>query len=163
MKAALITVTLLGIGGLGYSAIVGFMANAPSDIGQHATVAIFFTLITLLAYSMTMFYLIGKGKAIREAIADGGLSSDLYKTMAAARAPVFGSGSVAMGLTMLTAILGGGVDTEVLPVGVHSVASIAMLGANIFAFRVQVTALMVATEVVNEVNQQLVSSDDAAH
>ena len=110
-----------------------------------------------------MFYLIGKGKAIREAIADGGLSSDLYKTMATARAPVFGIGSVAMRLTMLTAILGGGVDTEVLPVGVHSVASIAMLGANIFAFRVQVTALMVATEVVNEVNQQLVSSDDAAH
>ena len=48
MTAALITVTLLGIGGLGYSAIIGFMANAPNDIGQHATVAIFFTLINRL-------------------------------------------------------------------------------------------------------------------
>ena len=163
MTAALITVTLLGIGGLGYSAIIGFMVNAPNDIGQHATFAIFFTLITLLAHSMTMFYLIGKGKAIREAIEDSELSNDLYKTMAAARAPVFGIGSLAMGLTMLAAILGGGVDTDVLPVGVHSVASIAMFGANIFAFRVEVTALMVATEVVNKVNRQLVSSDDVAH
>ena len=162
MTVALITVTLLGIGGLGYSAIIGFMANAPNDIGQHATVAIFFTLITLLAYSLTMFYLIGKGTAIREALADAGLPSDLYKTMAAARAPVFGTSSLAMGLTMFTAILGGGVDTEVLPVGVHSVASIAMLGANIFAFRIQISALMVATEVVNEVNQQLITSDDVS-
>ena len=163
MTAALITVTLLGIGGLGYSAVIGFMAKIPSDVGQHASIAIFFTLITLLAYSMTMFYLIGKGKAIREAIEEGGLSTDLYKTMATARAPVFGVGSMAMGLTMLTAILGGGVDTEVLPIGVHSIASVAMMGANIFAFRVQVIALMVATEVVNEVDRQLVSSDDAAH
>ena len=83
--------------------------------------------------------------------------------MAAARDPVFGVGSLAMGLTMLAAILGGGVDTDVLPVGVHSVASIAMFGANIFAFRVEVTALMVATEVVNKVNRQLISSDDVAH
>ena len=82
--------------------------------------------------------------------------------MAAARSPVFGTSSLAMGLTMFTAILGGGVDTEVLPVGVHSVASIAMLGANIFAFRIQISALMVATEIVNEVNQQLISSDDGS-
>ena len=162
MTAALITVLALGIGGLGYSAIIGFMADAPNDIGQHATVAIFFTFITLLAYSMTMFYLIGKGKAIREALADGGLPSDLYEKMAAARAPVFGIGSLAMALTMLTAILGGGVDTEVLPIGVHSVASIAMLGANIFAFRTQISALVVATEIVNEVNQQLITSDDGS-
>ncbi len=162
MTVALITVTLLGIGGLGYSAIIGFMADAPNDIGQHATVAIFFTLITLLAYSLTMFYLIGKGKAIREALADAGLPSDLYKKMAAARAPAFGASSLAMGLTMFTAILGGVVDTEVLPVGVHSVASIAMLGANIFAFRIQISALMVATEIVNEVNQQLITSDDGS-
>ncbi|GIT67628.1 MAG: hypothetical protein Ct9H300mP25_11000 [Acidobacteriota bacterium] len=38
-----------------------------------------------------------------------------------------------------------------------------MFGANIFAFRVEVTALMVATEVVNKVNRQLISSDDVAH
>ena len=61
---------------------------------------------------------------------------------------------------MLTAILGGGVDAEVLPVGVHSVTSIAMLGANIFAFRSQISALMIATEIVKEVNQQLIASDD---
>ena len=50
MTAALITVTLLGIGGLGYSAIIGFMANVPSDVGQHATIAIFFTLINAAIY-----------------------------------------------------------------------------------------------------------------
>lgn len=159
MTAALITATLLGIGGLGYSAIIGFMVSAPIEIGHHATLGIFFTLITLLAHSMTMFYLIGKGKAIREAVADGGLPDELYRTVVRARRPVFSIGSLAMGLTMLAAIVGGGVDTDVLPVGVHSVIAMAMLGANIFAFRVQVAALMIASDAVTKVNQLLVPSD----
>jgi len=159
MTAALITATLLGIGGLGYTAIIGFMASAPAEIGHHAASGIFFTLITLLAHSMTMFYLIGKGKAIREAVADGGLSDEFYRPVVRARRPVFSIGSLAMGLTMLAAIVGGGVDADVLPVGVHSFVSMAMLGANIFAFRVQVAALMIASDAVAKVNRLLVSSD----
>lgn len=159
MTAALVTATLLGIGGLAYSAIIGFLVSSPDDVGRHATFAIFFTLVTLLAHSMTMFYLIGKGKAIREAVTDGGLPVALYRRVAAARRPVFSLGTLAMGLTMLTAILGGGVDTDVLPVGIHSVAAVATLGANIFAFRVQLAAFMLASETVTEVNQLLVSGD----
>ncbi len=159
MTAALITATLLGIGGLGYTAIIGFMVSAPTDVGRHATFGFFFTLLTLLAHSMMMFYLIGKGKAIREAVADGGLPEELYRAVARARRPVFSIGSLAMGLTMLAAILGGGVDTDVLPVGVHSVAAVAMLGANVFAFRVQLAALMVASDTVTKVNQLLVAGD----
>ena len=155
MTAALITATLLGMGGLAYCSILGFTVAAPDDVWRHTTLAIFFTLVTLLAHSMTMFYLIGKGKAIREAVTDGGLSQELYQTVARARRPVFSIGSLAMGLTMLTAILGGGVDTDVLPVGVHSVAAMAAIGSNIFAFRVELAALLFASEIVTEVNQLL--------
>ena len=155
MTAALITATALGIGGLGYTTVLGFLASAPDQLSRHVTFAIFFTFITLLAHSMTMFYLIGKGKAIREAVTEGGLSDELHLAVARARRPVFSIGTLAMGLTMLAAVLGGGVDTDVLPVAVHSMPALASLAANFAAFRAELTALAIAVESVTEVNRLL--------
>ena len=155
MTAALITATVLGIGGLGYCTVIGFLASAPDDISRHVTFSIFFTFITLLAHSMTMFYLIGKGKAIREAVTEGGLSDELHLAVARARRPVFSVGTLAMALTMLAAILGGGVDTDVLPVIVHSMPALAALATNVLAFRAELAALATAMDSVNEVNRLL--------
>lgn len=155
MTAALITATFLGIGGLGYVTVAGFLASAPAEISRHVTFAIFFTFITLLAHSMTMFYLIGKGKAIREAVTEGGLSAELHLAVARARRPVFSVGTLAMGLTMLAAILGGGVDTDVLPVVVHSMPAILALATNVLAFRAELIALATAADSVTEVNRLL--------
>lgn len=155
MTAALITSAVLGIGGLGYATILGFLASAPDQVSRHVTFAIFFTFITLLAHSMTMFYLIGKGKAIREAVADGGLSDELHLAVARARRPVFSVGTLALGLTMLAAVLGGGVDTDVLPVVAHSMPALAALVTNFLAFRAELTALAVAADSVAEVNRLL--------
>lgn len=155
MTAALITALMLGIGGLAYTTALGFLVSVPSDIARHVTFAIFFTFITLLAHSMTMFYLIGKGKAIREAVVDGGLSDELHLAVARARRPVFSVGTLAMALTMLAAILGGGVDTNILPVVVHSMPSLAALVTNFLAFRAELTALATAADSVSEVNRLL--------
>jgi hypothetical protein len=155
MTAALITATVLGIGGLGYVTVLGFFVSAPEQVSRHVTFAIFFTFITLLAHSMTMFYLIGKGKAIREAVTDGGLSDELHLAVARARRPVFSTGTLAMGLTMLAAILGGGVDTDVLPVVVHSLPAILAFVTNLQAFRAELTALATAADSVTEVNRLL--------
>ena len=155
MTAALITAAVLGIGGLGYVTVLGFLASAPEQISHHVTFAIFFTFVTLLAHSMTMFYLIGKGKAIREAVTDGGLSDELHLAVARARRPVFSIGTLAMGLTMLAAVLGGGVDTGVLPAVVHSLPAVLALVANLLAFRAELTALAAAAGSVTEVNRLL--------
>ena len=72
MSAALITASVLSLAGLLASFALGYVAAAPEEILRHATFAIFVTLMTLLAHSMTMFYLIGKGRAIRDAVAEGG-------------------------------------------------------------------------------------------
>lgn len=155
MTAALITAAVLGIGGLGYTTVLGFLASAPDEIARHVTFGIFFTFITLLAHSMTMFYLIGKGKAIREAVTEAGFSDELHLAVARARRPVFSIGTLAMGVTMLAAILGGGVDTDVLPAVVHSMPALAGLAANVAAFRAELTALAIAAESVAEVNRLL--------
>ena len=116
MSAALITATFVGIAALGYATVLGFTAFAPAEVFRHTSLGIFATLVTLLAHSMTMFYLIGKGKAVREAVQEGQLSVELYRAVARVRRPVFSIATLAMVVTMATAIVGGGVDTDTVPV-----------------------------------------------
>ena len=104
---------------------------------------------------MTMFYLIGKGKAVREAVTEGGLSQELYRVVAKVRRPVFSTATVAMVLTMATAIIGGGVDTGVIPAGIHSVLALSALAGNLVAVRTEVIAMLSSARIVAEVDQQL--------
>src|SRR4029450_10013440 len=90
-----------------------------SDIARHISFGIFSTLITLLAHSMMMFYLIGKGKAVKDAMSEHSVTGDYYPPIGVARKPVLSIGTFAMAVTMLTAILGASVDTGVLPAIVH--------------------------------------------
>ena len=155
MSTALITVTVLGISGLGYCTVLGFSTASSADVLRHTSLGVFSTLITLLAHSMTMFYLIGKGKAVREAVAEGGLSPELYRVVAKVRRPVFSTATVAMALTMVTEIIGGGVDTGVIPAGVHSVLALSALAGNLVALRTEAVAMLSIARIVAEVDQQL--------
>ena len=151
MAAALITGTLLGLVGMIYAAVVGYTAAGSADVLQHTSFGIFSTFLLLLSHSMTMFYLIGKGKAVREAVAEGNLSAELYARVARARKPVFSIATIAMLITMLAAILGGGVDTGVLPAGIHALIALSAVVANGMALRTEVSAMMSSTRVVEEV------------
>jgi hypothetical protein len=157
MFTALVTVIVLGISGLGYSAVLGYMTVNSSDIFRHTSFGIFSTLLILLAHSMTMFYLIGKGKAVREAAIEGGLSQDFYRAVSMARRPVFSVAPMAMALTMLTAIFGGGVDMNVVPGGFHSLLAMSALGVNLLALRQEVIAMLSSARIVAEVDQKLLN------
>ena len=61
---------------------------------------------------MMMFYFLGKGKAVREAAREGGLSKVEHR-IAVIRKPVFSIATLAMVLTIITALVGVSVDTEV--------------------------------------------------
>ncbi len=138
-----------------YAAVVGYTAAGSADVFQHTSFGIFSTFLLLLSHSMTMFYLIGKGKAVREAVAEGNLSAELYARVARARKPVFSIATIAMLITMLAAILGGGVDTGVLPAGIHALIALSAVVANGMALRTEVSAMMSSTRVVEEVNALL--------
>ena len=158
MSAALITAITIGLGGLVYSAFLGYTIAASADLLTHTTLGIFFTLLTLLAHSMTMFYLIGKGKAVREAVTEGNLSRDLYTAVVHARRPVFSIATVAMLLTMVAALLGGGVDTGTLPVGVHALFALSAIAANGMALRTELSAMIASSRIVVKVDTQLAAS-----
>ena len=152
MAQALVTAILVGIVGLVTTTIFGLQGT---DVSRHISFGIFSTMVILLAHSMMMFYLIGKGKAVKEAMAEGGVTGDYVRRIAAARKPVFSIATVAMGLTMAAAILGASVDTGVLAPVVHGMIAYGAVACNLAALKVEFGALGESSRVVDEVNRLL--------
>ena len=152
MSAALTTATLVGIATLVVGFALGITSSSGPELLQHTTVSIFGTLVVLFSHSMLMFYLIGKGRAVRDAVSEGGLSSEPVTRLAALRRPVFSQATVALALTITTAVLGGGVDTGVVPPLVHGLLGFASIASNLLTLRVELTALTGASRIVSEID-----------
>src|SRR5437660_2663263 len=135
---ALLTAVLIGLGGLVAATVFGLQAT---DVARHISVGIFSTMITLLAHSMMMFYLIGKGKAVKDAMVEHRVAGDYYRRIAAARKPVFSIGAFAMAVTMTAAILGASVDTGVLPPIIHAYIAYGAIACNLAALKTELSAL----------------------
>jgi hypothetical protein len=154
MAQALLSAVGLGLVGLVAASIYGLRG---ADVSRHISFGIFSTLILLLAHSMMMFYLIGKGKAVKDAMTEHSMTGDYYRRIAAARKPVFSVGTLAIAATMITAILGASVDTGVMPAIVHGMIAYGAIACNLAAFKIEVEALIASTRVVDEVNRLLES------
>src|SRR5574342_981587 len=152
MAQALLTAVGIGFIGLVSTALVGLVGN---DIARHISFGIFSTMITLLAHSMMMFYLIGKGKAVKDAMVEGNLTGDYFRRIAAARKPVFSIATLAMAVTIIAALLGASVDTGLLPPMVHATIAWGAIACNLAAPKIEIDALGASSRVVDEVNRLL--------
>jgi hypothetical protein len=149
---ALLTAVGVGIAGLVSAAVFGLRGT---DLARHISFGLFATLVTLLAHSMMMFYLIGKGKAVKDAMAEGNLTGDFYGRIAAARKPVFSIATFAMAFTIVAALLGASVDTGLLPPMVHGTIGYGAIACNLAAAKIEIDALTASSRVVDEVNRLL--------
>ena len=138
--------------GLVVTAVLGLRGL---DVARHISFGIFSTMVTLLAHSMMMFYLIGKGKAVKDAVAEGHLMGDHYQRIALARKPVFSIGTLAMAVTIVTALMGASVDTRLLPPIVHALVAYGAIACNLAAAKIEIDALGQSSRVVDEVNRLL--------
>jgi hypothetical protein len=154
MAQALVTAVFIGLAGQVVAVVFGLQGT---DVARHISVGIFSTMITLLAHSMMMFYLIGKGKAVKDAMAEHQVAGDYYRRIASARKPVFSIATLAMAATMVAAILGASVDTRVLPPIVHAMIAYGAIACNVAALKTEFSALAVSSGVVDEVNRQIKS------
>ncbi len=155
MSAALLTVTAVSILGLIATTVLGHSAVADTDLLRHTNFGVFMTMLALLSHSMMIFYLIGKGRAVKDATAEHGLPDRYSPQIARLRRPVFSWGCLAMALTMAAAILGASVDTGVLPPAVHGTMAYLALAANLMTLRAEIQALVASARIVAEVNQLL--------
>ena len=149
---ALLSAVCIGLVGLVATAIFGLLGT---NVSRHISFGIFSTLVILLAHSMMMFYLIGKGKAVKDAMAEHGVTGDYYRRIAAVRKPVFSVGTFAMAATMIAAILGASVDTGKLPPIIHGMLAYGAIACNLAALKIEIDALSASARVVDEVNRQL--------
>jgi hypothetical protein len=152
MAQALVTAIGIGLFGLGATAYFGLQGT---DVARHISYGIFSTMVTLLAHSMMMFYLIGKGKAVKDAMAEGNLTGDHYRRIAIARKPVFSIATYAMAATIVAALLGASVDTGVLPPIVHGMIAYGAIAMNLAALKIELDALAASSRIVDEVNRLL--------
>jgi hypothetical protein len=149
---ALLTAVFISLAGLVTTTVFGLRGT---DISRHISYGIFSTLITLLAHSMMMFYLIGKGKAVKDAMTEHSVAGDYYRRIAVARKPVFSIATLAMAVTMVTAIMGASVDTGVMPPIVHAMIAYGAIACNLAAAKIEIAALMASSRIVDEVNRQI--------
>ena len=150
MAQALLTAVGIGVVGLVTTAIFGLFG---ADLSRHISFGIFSSMVMLLAHSMMMFYLIGKGKAVKDALKEHSITGDYYQRIGAARKPVFSIGMLAMAVTMVAAIMGASVDTGVLPPMVHAMIAYGAVAANLAALKTEISALITSSRVVDEVNR----------
>ena len=152
MASALLTLTSMSVLGLVWAMTIAYTGQVSADINRHTTVAVFSTVLNLLAHSLMMFYLLGKGRAVKEAVAENALRGDYAARVARLRGPVFSRATYAMFATMIAAIMGASVDVRVIPAWPHAVVAIAAIMMNVAAVYTEVVALRGAQLVVDEVN-----------
>ncbi len=156
MSAALLTLTGISVLGLAASFLIAVTASSSADISLHVLMAVFATLLNLLSHSLMMFYLIGKGRAVKEAMAEYNLTGNYLTRVAALRGPVFSRGTYAMVATMAAAIIGASVDVRVVPKWPHVVLAGAAVLVNAWALWTEGVALQGTQRVVREVDAKVV-------
>ncbi|MBM3777902.1 MAG: hypothetical protein FJW23_06625 [Acidimicrobiia bacterium] len=152
MASALVTLTTLSVFGLAGSLALAWTATSSSVIDLHVRVAVFSTILNLLAHSLMMFYLLGKGRAVKEAVAEHHVPGTHAQQVARLRGPVFSRATWAMALTMTAAIVGASVDVGVMRAWPHATLAAAAVALNLCALQTEIAALRGTGRVVDEVN-----------
>lgn len=146
MSRALLVVGFLATLGFVATGVVGYRLGGDAGMFQiHLLVGLLSSLLLLFSHCWIMFYLIGTGKAIKEAVAENGLEAAIVAETKRYKAETFGWMMLAMGLAMAAFILGGGVYTGAVPRSVHHALFYLALAAQVWTL-VRETRVLTAND-----------------
>ncbi len=153
MGRALLIVGWIATLGLVTTGVAGYMVSIDNEsIGLHLSLGLASSLLLLFSHCWIMFYLIGTGKAIKEAVAEYGLDAELIEKTKEYKNRSYPMLMLAMGLVMTVFIIGGGVYTRFIPAWIHH-------GLFYLAVLVQLRTLAIERAVLVE-NDRLMTSID---
>ena len=143
MAIALITVLLLADVALGFAGWYGGfrVAYGLGEIRFHVSTGLFAAFLSVFAHCMSMFYFIGTGKVIREAVQDRGLAPGYAGEARAFKTRYFPIASLTIAATMAAPILGGALDAGRVVRDVHLWVAVAALVLNLAASAVAVKGI----------------------
>lgn len=143
MGRALLMVGALATLGLVATGVIGFVATEVANYGLHLLIALGTCLLLLFSHCWIMFYLIGTGKAIKEAVAEENLSPELIEETKTLKNRSYPGLMLAMVLAMATFILGGGVATGLfIPSWFHLVMFLVTLFVQVKALWIEHLVLL---------------------
>ncbi len=119
MGRALLVVGWVATLGFAAAGAVGYRAAAADAFQLHLLLALVSTLLLLFSHCWILFYLVGTGKAIKEAVAENGLEPELVAATRRFKQKSSGWGMLAMLLAMATMVLGGGAFAGAVPLWLH--------------------------------------------
>jgi 4-hydroxybenzoate polyprenyltransferase len=121
MGRALLIVGAMSTLGVIAAAVAGYTLHGPTDANMplHVLIGLASSLLLLFSHCWIMFYLIGTGKAIKDAVRENGLEPAIVEETKRFKNESYPWLMLAMGLVMATFIVGGGVATGSVPRWVH--------------------------------------------
>ncbi len=146
----LAAIGLLVAAGFGYQAEAGGAAMTP-----HILIAFFSSLLLLFAHSWVMFFLIGTGKAIREAVGRLRLDEQIIEETKRYKNESYPWIMAALGTVIATFVLGGGAYAEAIPSWIHH-------GLFWLTAAVQFKTLVIEGRVLLENDRLMARIDDSA-
>jgi hypothetical protein len=149
---ALATVGLLATGMLGY---VIPQAFEPEQLSNHLLMAVLTSLLLLFSHCWILFYLIGTGKALKEAVAEHGLEPEIAEETKRFKTRSNPWLMLAMMLAMATFVVGGGVATKALPAWVHHGLFYVTLVCQVWALWVEFEVLTANAKLMRSVDRRL--------
>lgn len=152
MGRALLIVGSLATVGLVAAAVVAYLDQ---PFSFHLLLALLSSLLLLFSHCWIMFYLIGTGKAIKQAVAEHGLEPELVAETRLYKNRTFPWIMLAMGLAMATFILGGGVYTQAVPSWVHHALFWVTLVAQLWTLWIEQQVLLANHRLMMGINQRL--------
>lgn len=159
MARALLMLGWLATAGVVATAILGFRVTPSGGVALHLLAGLLSSLLILFSHSWIMFYLIGTGKVIREAVS----AHDLDR-LSIERTREFKNRSYpwllsAMVFIMATFIVGGGVATRVLPPWPHSVLFAAALLVQVRTLVLEGEVLLANERLMHRVEREIAERD----
>ncbi len=122
------TLLFAATGAVGYA-----VADSPRALQLHLLVGLVAALLMLFSHCWILFYLIGTGKAIKEAVAGRRFAAGIVQSTRELKNRSYPPLLLATLLVMATFIVGGGVFVGVLPAWVHQGLFFAALAAQAWA------------------------------
>ena len=150
------TIGLVLTGALGY-----LVSEEERNIGPHLTFGLASSLLLLFSHCWIMFYLIGTGKAIKEAVAEYGLDQELIEKTKEFKNRSYPMLMLAMGLVMAVFILGGGVYTGFIPSWVHHVLFFLALLAQVRTLQIEHRVLVENDALMASIDRQIQANEAA--
>ena len=164
MGRALLIVGLMATLGVIASAVMGYLLSSPTDgdMPRHVLVGLASSLLLLFSHCWIMFYLIGTGKAIKDAVKENGLESALIEETKRFKNESYPSLMLAMGLVMATFILGGGVATGSVPSWIHHALFYSAVFVQVYSLRIEWRVLGENERLMVDVDRRLATAASPA-